>query len=238
MNLGFDTTNWKVVLEAAGDSDTSRAALSALCEAYWYPVYAFIRRQGNARADAEDLTQAYFARFLEKRYLKDVRPEAGRFRAFLLVSVKHFLSNQRDHAHALKRGGGQQPLSLDTASGEARYLYEPVDGVNPEVLFERSRASAVLQQALDALEAEVRDTEGAERFARLKPHLTGEATAETYERIAGELGVTESAVRVGLHRLRQRFGAVLRREVERTVADPFDVDEELRYLLSIVAGPS
>ena len=135
----FDTTNWSVVLKAgSGDTTGCREALSALCETYWYPVYAFVRRSGASAEDAEDLTQAYFARFLEKRFLDDVRPERGRFRSFLLVSVRNFLHNERDRERAQKRGGGQRPLPLHGEEGEVRYEREPVDAVTPEVLFERA----------------------------------------------------------------------------------------------------
>lgn len=230
----FDTTNWSVVLKAgSGDTTGCREALSALCETYWYPVYAFVRRSGASAEDAEDLTQAYFARFLEKRFLDDVRPERGRFRSFLLVSVRNFLHNERDRERAQKRGGGRSPLPLHGEEGEARYEREPVDAVTPEVLFERAWVRAVLDRALDRLEAESERELRGERFARLRPFLTGDGPEATYAEIAREWGVGDSAVRVAVHRLRRRFGAVLRDEVGRTVEDPAEVEEEIRHLLAV-----
>ena len=230
----FDTTNWSVVLKAgSGDTTGCREALSALCETYWYPVYAFVRRSGASAEDAEDLTQAYFARFLEKRFLDDVRPERGRFRSFLLVSVRNFLHNERDRERAQKRGGGQRPLPLHGEEGEVRYEREPVDAVTPEVLFERAWVRAVLDRALARLEAESERELRGERFARLRSFLTGDGPEATYAEIAREWGVGESAVRVAVHRLRRRFGAVLRDEVGRTVEDPAEVEEEIRHLLAV-----
>jgi RNA polymerase sigma-70 factor (ECF subfamily) len=231
----FETTNWRLVLAARSDAPAAaRAALGQLCETYWYAVYAFIRRQGHAAPDAEDLTQAYFTRFLEKDYLKAVRPEAGRFRAFVLASVRHFLSNERDRLLAAKRGGRRIILSLDVEDAEQRLRLEPADHVTPETLFERNWASAVLAQALDRLRAELEATEGPERFRRLGPHLTGDAPAATYAELAREMGVSEAAIRVAVHRLRKRFGALLRDEIARTVEDPEDVEQEVRYLLSVI----
>jgi RNA polymerase sigma factor (sigma-70 family) len=229
----FDTTNWSVVLKAGSDdSGTARAALARLCEAYWYPVYALVRRYGHGAADAEDLTQEYFARFLEKGYVRELRPEHGRFRSFLLVSVRNFLHNERDRAKAAKRGGGKKPISLDGAAADQRYALEPVEASTPETIFERAWAGAVLARALARLEAEAAEAEGAERFAQLKPHLTGDEPTQAYRELAEAWGVGESAVRVAVHRLRRRFGRILRDEIASTVADPADVGEELRHLLA------
>jgi RNA polymerase sigma-70 factor (ECF subfamily) len=232
----FNTTNWSVVLKAgSGDTTGCREALATLCETYWYPVYAFVRRNGASAADAEDLTQAYFARFLEKRFLDDVHPERGRFRSFLLASVRNFLHNERDRERALRRGGGKRLLPLEGEGGEARYGREPVDSVTPEVLFERAWVQAVLDRALARLEAESEgDLRGA-RFARLKPFLTGDGPEATSAEVAQEWGVGETAVRVAVHRLRRRFGALLREEVGRTVDEPRDVEEEIRYLLTVAS---
>jgi RNA polymerase sigma-70 factor (ECF subfamily) len=233
----FDTTSWSVVLKAgAGDTTGCREALARLCESYWYPVYAYIRRSGASATDAEDLTQEYFARFLEKRFLDHVRPERGRFRSFLLVSVRNFLHNERDRARALKRGGGERPLPLHGEDGEARYEREPVHAVTPEVLFERAWVRAVLDRALARLEAESIGEHHGGRFARLRPFLTGDGPDATYAEIATEWGVGESAVRVAVHRLRRRFGAVLREEVGGTVEDPKDVDAEIRDLLALAGS--
>ena len=229
----FDTTNWSVVLKAGGDrSSGAREALGTLCSAYWYPIYAMVRRYGYDAADAEDQTQAYFTRFLEKGWVKEVRPEHGRFRSFLLVSVRNFLHNERDRERAVKRGGGKPPISLDGAAAEQRYALEPVESATPETLFERAWAEEVLARALQRLKDETTETEGAERFDQLKGHLTGDELTETYPQLAREWGVGESAVRVALHRMRKRLGVLLREEIAATVADPADVGEELRHLLT------
>jgi RNA polymerase sigma-70 factor (ECF subfamily) len=233
----FETTNWSVVLGASSsDSAVARAALATLCQAYWFPVYAFIRSRGEAAADAEDLTQAYFTRFLERDCLRDVRPEGGRFRSFLLVSVRNFVLNERERGGARKRGGGCPHLSLDAAAGEARYALEPRDATTPEALFERSWARTVLDRALGRLREEARRSAGAGRYDRLEPLLTGDETGDTSASLAREWGVGRSTVRVAVHRLRRRFGEILREEVSQTVGRPGDVDDEVRYLLRVVGG--
>jgi len=231
----FDTTRWSVI-HAAGSSDPEKAreALSYLFQSYWYPVYAMVRRYGHDAADAEDLTQEYFTRALEKGFFRELRPEHGRFRSFLLVSVRNFLHNERDRERAAKRGGGKPKISLDGAAAEQRYSLEPVESETPETLFERAWASEVLARALARLEEESQEGEEGSRFAQLRPHLTGDEDAVGYRELATSWGVGESAVRVAVHRLRKRFGAVLRDEIAGTVADPADVGEELRHLLAAV----
>jgi len=233
----FETTNWSLILQAvAGQSTAARAALAQICEAYWPPVYAFVRRRGMAPADAEDLTQSYFARFFEKEYLRDFRPEAGRFRTFLLASVSHFLSNQWDRERARKRGGGTVQISFDAASAEERLRLEPVDRLTPEAIFERQWAAAVLARCLERLREEQSASGGRARFERLKAFLTGDGAASDYAALAQELGIGESTVRVAVHRLRRRFAAVLREEVARTVARPEEVDAEIRWMLETLRG--
>jgi RNA polymerase sigma-70 factor (ECF subfamily) len=233
----FDTTNWSVVTRASsGDPARARAALATLCQAYWYPIYAFIRGRGEAAADAEDLTQAYFTRFLEKDCLKDVRPEHGRFRSFLLVSVRNFVLNEHERERARKRGGGRPHLSLDAAAGEARYAVEPRDATTPETLFERSWARTVLDRVFGRLREEARGGAEGGRYDRLEPFLTGDATADTCASLAREWGLGPSTVRVAVHRLRRRFGEILREEIGQTVARPADVEDEVRHLLRIVGG--
>jgi len=189
--------------------------------------------------DAEDLTQAYFARFFEKSYLADFRPEAGRFRTFLLASVSHFLANEWDKERAQKRGGGRPPLSLDTKLAEDRLRFEPVDKVTPEAVFERQWVAVALQRCLEALRQEQVASGGATRFERLKPFLGGgDGVPGGYDSAARDLGMTDTAVRVAVHRLRKRFGALLREEVESTVAGPGDVDAEIRWMLGVVRGGS
>jgi RNA polymerase sigma-70 factor (ECF subfamily) len=229
----FDTTNWSVVLKAArADTTAGQDALATLCETYWYPVYAFVRRSGARAQEAEDLTQEYFARLLEKRFLDDVRPERGRFRSFVLVSVRHFLCNERDRKNALKRGGGRSPLPLHGEGGETRYEREPVDSVTPEMLLERAWVQALLDRALARLGEESERELSKGRFARLRSFLTEDGPEVTYAEIAEEWGVGESAVRVAVHRLRRRFGEVLREEVAQTLEDSGDLEEEIRYLLT------
>jgi RNA polymerase sigma-70 factor (ECF subfamily) len=197
----------------AGDGAVAREALSAFCDASWRPVYGFVRGQGYCAADAEDLTQAYFTRFLEKRYMEDVRSWRGCLRPFLWVSVRHFLSNERDRERAAKRGGGRAPLSLDGTGEEGRPLQEPADAVTPEVLLERQRAEERLAHAVDALRAEFQAAGCPERFARLENRLVGEHTPTSFGRIARDWGVGRSAVRVTLLRLRRRLAAILREEI-------------------------
>jgi RNA polymerase sigma-70 factor (ECF subfamily) len=233
----FQTTNWSQIVRATGGSTSeARAALAGLCETYWPPVYAFIRGRGLAPADAEDLTQSYFARFFEKDYLRDFRPEAGRFRTFLRASVSHFLANEWDRERALKRGGGQVRISLDTASAEERLRLEPVDRLTPEAIFERTWAAALLARCLERLREEQAASGGEQRFLRLKAFLTSDGGSAEYAALARELGLSGSTLRVAVHRLRRRFAAVLREEVARTVAEPADVDGEIRFMLEALRG--
>lgn len=227
----FSTTRWSLVLDAREDSsDTSAEALAELCESYWYPLYAFVRRQGHSPEDAADLTQSYFAKLLEKNYLKDVRPEAGRFRSFLLASLKHFLYNEWDRQKAQKRGGHVRTVPLDADGAEHRYSIEPVEHLTPEDVYEQHWALVVLERTLDRLAEETPESKRF-RFEKLRPFLIGEGPDITYREMAAELGMSESGIKVAVHRLRRRFGANLRQEIEQTVADPKEVDDEIRHLL-------
>ncbi len=194
-------------------------------------MYAFIRSRGVAPADAEDLTQSYFARFFEKGYLGDYRPELGRFRTFRRASIAHFLANEWDRERARKRGGGVPKLSLDAPSAEVRLRLEPVDYLTPEAIFERQWAATLVARCLERLRREQTASGAGDRFERLKAFLTGDGASGEAAALARELGVAESTLRVQLLRLRRRFAAVLREEVARTVADPGDVDAEIRFLL-------
>lgn len=234
--MPFDTTNWSVVLKAArGDTTGGRNALATLCETYWYPVYALVRRSGHTPPDAEDLTQAYFARFLEKGYLKQIAPDQGRFRSFLLVSVRNFLHNERDRGRTQKSGGRKRFLSLEGEEGEALYGREPAEAETPETLFERAWVRTVLDRALERLAGEHQGELRSDRFVRLRPFLAGDTASPTYAEVAREWGAGEPAVRVAVHRLRRRFADLLREEVGRTVTDPGDVEQEIRYLLSVAS---
>jgi RNA polymerase sigma-70 factor (ECF subfamily) len=229
----FQTTSWSVLRQATdGSSTAARNALGRLCETYWLPVYAFVRSRGHSPADAEDLTQSYFARFFEKDYVHDFRPEAGRFRTFLRASVAHFLANEWDRERALKRGGGLVKVSLDAATAEERLRLEPIDRLTPEAVFERQWTASLLARCLNRLRDEEAGSGG--RFERLKGFLSGEGPGSDYQAVARDLGLTESAVRVAVHRLRRRFGSILREEVRETVAHPSEVDGEIRWMLERV----
>ena len=236
MDGRFETTHWSLVLAArTGKSVESRTALEALCGAYWFPLYAFIRREGYAAEEARDLTQGYFARLVERRDLKDVRPELGRFRSFLLVSVKHFLSNERDRERAKKRSPGSPLVSLDAQDAEARYSFEPADALTPETLFERKWAMTVLERTLGRL-GEENAGQKAQRFEALRAHLSGDEPAASYRELGETLGMSEDAVKVAVHRLRRRFGELLREEIADTVREPGEVDDEIRHLLGVLRG--
>lgn len=229
----FATTHWSLVL-AAGDFQApgSRAALGELAEAYWYPLYAFARRRGHDAEDAADLVQGFFARLLETSGLGTANPERGRFRSFLLGAFKHFISNERDRTSALKRGGGALAISLDAASAEARYDLEPADPQNPERIFERRWALAVLDRGLARLRREHRAAGKEASFEELKSFLAGTSERGTVGEAAARLGMSDGAARVAVHRLRRRFGELLRTEIAATVASSEQIEDELRFLLA------
>ena len=234
MSARFPTTQWSRVLAARNRTDSdARKALETLCQTYWHPLYAFVRRRGHDPDAARDLVQGYFAELLEKDFLKDVAPELGRFRSFLLVSLKNFLSHERDRARALKRGGDVQVISLDDAS--TRNVAEAsVEHMTPEQVFERQWALTVLDQALERLRQEARESRGEARFEALKPYLTGHAGPTPYGEAAERLGMSEGSVRAAVLRLRKRFGRALRAQIAETVADPGEVDDEIRRMLSVI----
>ena len=232
----FVTTHWSLVL-TAGRNDTVRAhdALAKLCATYWYPLYAYVRRRGRSPEDAQDLTQEFFARLLERNWLERADQEKGRFRSFLLSAMNHFLADEWDKARAQKRGGGVTPLPLQFDTAETRYTHEPADKVTPEQNFERRWALTLLDEVLRRLRAEYVEEGRAELFAALHPCLVGDRTAQPYAELAEKLGVSEGTVKAAVHRLRQRYRQVLRAEIAQTVAGPGEVDEELRHLFAILA---
>jgi RNA polymerase sigma-70 factor (ECF subfamily) len=231
------TTQWSQVLAARDGSETeARRALESLCRTYWQPLYAYIRHQGHGPDEASDLTQAYFTEFLEKDFLADVDPEKGRFRSFLLASLRHFLSHERSRSRALKRGGGKVKLSLDTDVAEKLYLQGMGVGHTPEEVFERRWAMITLGEALARLRRDSTTDDQRRRFEALKPYLTGEQPTRPYREVAEELGTTEVAVRKATHRLRRRFGQVLRDEIAETVADEGAIEDEVRRLLTITSS--
>jgi RNA polymerase sigma-70 factor (ECF subfamily) len=223
-----------VVLAAQGDQPEAHRALESLCTNYWYPLYAFVRRQGRDPHDAQDLTQAFFAKLLEKGWLDGVAREKGKFRSFLLASMKHFLANERDHAHAQKRGGGRPLISLDAGSAESRYAMEPQDSATPETIFDRRWALTLLEQVIGRLRAEWATAGKSDLFDELKATLSGQQSR--YAQIAKRLATSEGAVKVAAHRLRQRYRELIRNEVAQTVGDDGDVDDELRDLMSALSA--
>jgi RNA polymerase sigma factor (sigma-70 family) len=231
----FATTHWSVVLAAGqGASPDARQALATLCQTYWYPLYAFVRRLGHAPADAQDLTQEFFARLLEKHYLRDADRRRGKFRSFLLASFKHFLANERDRARARKRGGGRKQVSLDFAVGESRYSLEPSHELTAETMYERRWALTLLDRVVARLREEYVNAEKAKEFEQLKVFLTGETPTIFYRQVAVELASTEGAIKVAVHRLRRRFRDLMLEEIEQTVAEPEDVQDELRHLFAAI----
>jgi len=228
----FATTQWSVVVRA-GDSHSpeAAAAMERLCRTYWYPLYAFVRRKGHGHEDASDLTQAFFAQFLEKRYLKSVAANLGKFRTFLLTSMTHFLANEWDKSQAQRRGGGARLLSLDEAAADQRYQHEPVDYTTPETLFERRWAETMMGVVLDRLAAETEES----RFEVLKGFLLEEKGAVSYDEASVRLGLSVSAITSAIHRMRARFRALLFEEVANTVDQPEEVEQELRDLLAALS---
>jgi RNA polymerase sigma-70 factor (ECF subfamily) len=222
------------VLAAARESrPEARASLGALCETYWYPLYCYVRRRGYRAEEAQDLTQEFFATLLEKDFLRVADPERGRFRSFLLASLNHFLAKEWRRRRAGKRGGGRLPLSLDFPSGESRYNQEPSHDLTPEKIYERRWALVLLDSALSKLRDEYAAGGKTVLFDRLSGFLGGKGKAP-YHEVAADLGMTEEAVKVAVHRLRRRCRHHLRAEVAETVARPEDVDEELQHLMAVV----
>lgn len=232
----FVTTHWSVVL-AAGRSDTTRAdnALAKLCQTYWHPLYAYVRRRGYSPEDAQDLTQGFFAHLLEHKAVATVSPEKGRFRSFLLASLSHFLSDEWDKARAQKRGAGKV-ISLDTESAEAWLDLQPAETLTPERAFELRWAITLLEQVYSKLEAEHRQQGKGGFFDTLRTTLAGPGNSAPYAELGSRLGLNEGAVKVAVHRLRQRYRTLLRETIAETVGSEAEVDEELRYLLRTLAG--
>ena len=231
----FVTTHWSVVLSARQkDSPDSLAALETLCVSYWYPLYAYVRRQGHSPHDAQDLTQEFFARLLEKDYLKAADREKGRFRTFLIVALKRFLANEWDRVRAQKRGGGQHLLSLDAELAEERYRIEPAEGASAEKVFERRWALTLLERSMTRLREEFVKSGKTSDFEHLKACLTAGRGEISYAEIGTALGLNEGAVRVAVHRLRKRYREIFREEIAHTVSGPEEIDAEVRYLMGVL----
>lgn len=233
MGGGFPTTQWSVVLAArAGAGSAARDALEALCAAYWYPLYAYIRGRGHDPDSARDLTQGFFAALLERDFLQPLDPSKGRFRAFLLASLKNFLAHERERAQALKRGAGVPTLSLDTEEAERRFGLEPVERLTPEQIFERRWGLTIMERAMARLAAASASRPA--QFDRFKGYLTGAEPAAAYRQVAADLGLSEGAVKTAVHRMRKDYGRLLREEIAATIAEPGELDDELRHLLTVI----
>jgi len=229
----FATTHWSVVLSAGRDSSAhSSDALAKLCRTYWWPLSAFVRRQGHSPHDAQDLTQAFFARLFEKNYLRAVDPRKGKFRSFLLAALEHFLANEWRNAHAQKRGGEFTFVSTDAEAAEQQYLQVPASNLSPQQLFEQQWAMTLLDQTLTRLQEEFVAAGKGVLFGDLKIFLTGEKRAASYAELSAKLGMTEAALKMTVSRMRHRYGELLRTEIANTVASPGEIDEELRSLFA------
>jgi len=233
----FSTTHWSVVLDAADSTAPGgQEALEQLCRTYWSPLYAYVRQRGYAPEDAQDLTQAFFARFLERKTVQLARRERGKFRSFLLTSLKHFLANEWERARAEKRGGGQTLISWDAPSVEERYPLEASPELTPDKVFERRWALTLFQSALARLREESVAEGKADHFETLKAFLTDQPAEGDYAAVAARLNMTPGAVPMAVHRLRKRYGQVVREEIAHTVASDAEVQDELRYLVTLVTG--
>ncbi|MGI9516039.1 MAG: RNA polymerase sigma factor [Pirellulaceae bacterium] len=234
-NPNFATTQWSVVRAAAGgDSREARSALEALCELYWYPLYTFVRRKGYESNEAEDLTQAFFADLLAREDLRKVQPELGRFRSFLLAALKNFLLNQWDRSQAQKRGGGRVHLSLDFSQADSQYRAVAVEAETPDSMFERQWALTLLGRVNSLLKKEYENRGKAHVYERLAEFLAGKSQDSTQTAAAAELGMSEVAVKVALHRMRARFGDLLRAEIRETVNTHEEIEDEIAHLFSVL----
>ena len=232
--VDFATTHWSMVVASAQrDSPQAVAALEELCRAYWYPIYAFVRHRGHGPQEAEDLVQAFFARFLERHLLDHVDRSKGRFRSFLLTVLKHFLADEWDRSMACKRGGRVHFLSVE--AGESRYWEEAASGSSPEQLYEQRWACVLLERVMKQLEHALADAGKDQFFRALKPFLVGESRSVAYARLATELGVTEGALKMKVRRMRRHYQQLLRQEIAQTVASPEEVDDEIRYLFRVLS---
>jgi RNA polymerase sigma-70 factor (ECF subfamily) len=231
----FTTTHWSVVLKAGdGASPLAFAALDQLCRAYWFPLYVYVRRQGFDPPEAQDMTQGFFEQLIAKEFLKDVDPNKGRFRSFLLAAMKHYVLNHRKHAGRLKRGGNQIIVPIDTDQAETRFLGEAGAESTAERAFDRRWAMTVMERGLQRLREEYDATDKEPLFRALKKFISAEAAPGEYGELAPGLGLTRNAVGVAVHRLRQRYGELIRAEVADTVAQPLEVEAEMRYLLGLL----
>jgi len=231
----FTTTHWSVVLKAGdGASPLAFGALEQLCRAYWFPLYVYVRRQGFMPPEAQDVTQGFFHQLIEKEFLKNIDPNKGRFRSFLLAAIKHYILNQRKHAGRLKRGGDQIMVPFDANDAETRFRATPTTEPTAERAFDQRWAMTVMELGLQRLRDEYRATGKEPLFGALKKFVAAEAQPGEYGELAPGLGLTKNAIGVAVHRLRQRYGELIRAEIANTVAQPLEIDEEMRYLLGLL----
>jgi RNA polymerase sigma-70 factor (ECF subfamily) len=234
----FHTTSWTLIRAAAKVSTArSQDALASLCQTYWHPVYAFIRRNGYDREQAEDLTQGFFALLLEKNYLLEANSERGKFRSFLLTAVKHFLANEWDRTHALKRGGRQLLVSIDIVEAELWSASSVMETETPENLFERRWALSLLEQVASRLRAEYVTAGKANDFEALFRFINGDVDGVPYDVVAAQLGLSAGGARTAVHRMRRRYRDLLRGEIAETVSHSDEIDDEIRFLLSTLSKP-
>lgn len=232
----FATTHWSVVLAASSPEDPQAAqALERLCGTYWYPLYAYIRRQGYDVAAAQDLTQGFFYHILSRRFLEKANRNKGKFRSFILGSLKYFLADELARLQAKKRGAGQAVILLDAQSAEERYRLEPVELMDAEKLFERRWAITLLERVLERVEGEFLASGNKEVFKRLRGFLVGDRAIGTYQEVAAALGTTEGGVKVAVYRMRQRYRQLFYEEIAQTVADPSEVEDEMRYVFAVIS---
>ncbi len=228
----FHTTRWSIVIGAGQlDSQKAKIALADLCQIYWLPLYSYLRRTGSTPVDAEDVVQSFFAMLLERRDFELLSPDNGRFRSFLLASLKHFLSNLRDQQQTLKRGGGYRTISIEIEIGEKRFRNEPVEKETPESCFQRQWALTLLDRVKTGLQTESAAKGREEQFLKLEVYLTGEQNIPAYAEVATELGMTEAAIKMAVSRMRKRFRELLREEIAQTVSSEEEIDEEIHFLI-------
>ncbi len=231
----FATTHWSVVVQAGEvESPQTSEALAQLCNTYWYALYVYVRRKGYAAHDAQDLTQEFFERLLARNYLGGVDRRKGKFRSFLLGALEHFLAKEWRRAHAQKRGGGHATFSLDEVDAENRYLLEPTHDLTPEKIYDRRWATTILKQAMSELQRDYETRHQSELFAKVESLLSPDGASGSYAEIATSLGMNEGALKVAVHRLRKRYGELIRAQIAQTVATPQEIEEELRYLFSVL----
>jgi RNA polymerase sigma-70 factor (ECF subfamily) len=232
----FATTHWSVVLSAADTSAPgAQAALEELCRTYWYPLYAYVRRQGHSAEDAQDLTQEFFARFLAKKHFQLANRDRGRFRSFLLTTLKHFLINEWERSTAQKRGGSNPTVPVDTAIAEHLYSQDLSHGLTADRIYERNWALAMLKGVRDRLQRDYADAGRAERFAQLEQFLPGQQSDVTYAEAAQRLNLPEGTVKSEVSRLKKRYGELLRTEIAHTVSSPDEINDELRHLITVIS---